>query len=1104
MHHWRTNLAVCLGVAAAVSVLGGALIVGDSVRGSLRDLALGRLGRAYDVVSAANFFRDDIAARFATAMQRDAAPLLSATAVVTHEASARRATGVFVYGVDDRFWRFHGLNARDGAFASPALATELGVARGDVLLTRLQKPSEVPLESLFAHKEDIGRTIRLTVEGSLPRDQLGEFALRPQQGEVRAVFVPLRRIQRDLEAEGRVNTVLLGSGGDDNSSSVALFRSALRLDDLGIRVATLPEQRVIAIESASGILSEPLESAATKACEAAGLVPSPVFTYLANSIRIGDRTIPYSLLTAIDFALLPPSVAPSQQSRVDQVPIALNTWAARELGAKPGDDAEIEYYVWDAVAGLETRRARFIVDRIVPIEGTAADRRLAPDYPGITGADSLSDWDPPFPIDLSRIRPQDERYWDELRTTPKAFIPYARGRDLWSTQYGRVTSIRVRVPESMDVKAAATSIATALEKSVDPAAAGVAMLPVRQLALGASSGATDFGEYFTYFSFFIVVSALLLAVMFFRLGVEQRLRQIGILRASGFTIAHVRRLLLIEAGALAVVGSLLGIAGAVVYAHAIVFALRTWWVGAVGTTALAVHIRAISLVIGAAGGIVAAVVCVILALRTVAKRSPRALLGAQSLDLGSSSDVRRAARSRTIGLVLIFLAIGLSSLGFLRDAFQTGAFFGAGALLLTGSLFLFASWLRSRDSRVVAGRGTGALFRLGFRGAAFRPTRSVLSAALIACAAFIIVAVDAFRRDGGELSGDPKSGIGGYALLARTEVPVVHNPNEPPGRQELQISDAPELAQARFMRFRIRPGDDASCLNLYRPASPTVIAPERAFIDANRFSFAATLATSDTERGNPWLLLNRRFDDGAVPAIADATSLQYVMHASVGDELRMNIGGSTPLVLRFVASLRDSVLQSELIIGEEAFLRLFPAYQGFRFFLIESPGITTSEEARNLAQAVERVMAPLGVDAVSTTERLAAFHSVENTYLSTFQALGGLGLLLGTVGLATVMFRNVLERRREIALLRAVGYDGRHVSLMMTAEVALLIGAGLAVGTGCALLAIAPAWLGRGGSTPGVGLALLLLAIFVAGLGSALMATRAALSGDVLPALRAE
>ena len=43
-YHWRTNLAVTLGVATAVSVLAGALLVGDSVRGSLRDIAVGRLG----------------------------------------------------------------------------------------------------------------------------------------------------------------------------------------------------------------------------------------------------------------------------------------------------------------------------------------------------------------------------------------------------------------------------------------------------------------------------------------------------------------------------------------------------------------------------------------------------------------------------------------------------------------------------------------------------------------------------------------------------------------------------------------------------------------------------------------------------------------------------------------------------------------------------------------------------------------------------------------------------------------------------------------------------------------------------------------------------
>ena len=60
-HHWRTNLAVVLGVGAAVSVLAGALLVGESVRASLRDLAVGRLGRTEHVVATRAFFRGGLA-----------------------------------------------------------------------------------------------------------------------------------------------------------------------------------------------------------------------------------------------------------------------------------------------------------------------------------------------------------------------------------------------------------------------------------------------------------------------------------------------------------------------------------------------------------------------------------------------------------------------------------------------------------------------------------------------------------------------------------------------------------------------------------------------------------------------------------------------------------------------------------------------------------------------------------------------------------------------------------------------------------------------------------------------------------------------------------
>lgn len=1098
-YHWRTNLAVCLGVAAAVAVLAGALVVGDSVRASLHDLALSRLGRTDYALSSPEFFREALAADMARETSGGAAPIIATTGFVTHEPSGRRASGVLVYGVDERFWRFHGLQPREGVFVSPALASELDVAEGDVLLTRLQRPSEIPLESLYAQKEDIARTVRLSVTGVLPRDELGEFTVRPSQGDVRAVFAPLRRLQRDMGTPGEVNTVLV-SGGKDVERG---YGNAIALEDMGVRVEIGGDRSTILLETRSGVIAGPLESAARSAAAPLGLSPVPVFTYLANTIRVGDKSIPYSLISGIDLAaILPPGTSTAGSPGAGQ-PLVLNEWTARELGAKVGDAAVLEYYLWDPESGLRTDSAPFSVAAVVPIAGVAADRRLAPDYPGITGTESLSDWDPPFPIDLSRVRPQDEQYWKEFRTTPKAFVAYERARELWGTRYGNLTGLRFSVPPSQDSAALARTFRTALRQGIPPAALGLMLLPVRAQARAASTGATDFGEYFTYFSFFLVVSAVLLALLFFRLSIEGRLRQIGVLRASGYTSAHIRRLLLAEAVVLALAGSAIGILGAIGYAHVIVYGLKTWWVGAVNTTLLRVHVTSSSLAAGAAGGLLAAVLCVLVSVRAVARRSPRALLGAYSLDVPpAATPVARGRRSYLLPLAPAAMGVVLLAAGFLVAGAQAAAFFGAGAALLCAFLLALRAWLRSRDAPLISGRGSGAISRLGFRGAAFRPARTVLSAALIASAVFIIVSVDAFRRDGGQLTSDPHSGTGGFALLAESQVPLVHDPDDPAGREALLIR-APELAQVRFSRFRLRPGDDASCLNLYRPAAPTIVAPERAFLESGRFSFSGSLARTDAERANPWLVLRRTFEDGSVPVIADATSLQYVLHASVGDTMSIDVGGSAPIVLRFAGALRDSVLQGQLVMAEEQFVRLFPGHDGFRFFLIDAPGVTSPAQADSLAEIVERELAPFGVDAVSTAEKLESFHRVENTYLSTFQALGGLGVLLGTIGLATVMFRNVLERRRELALLRAVGYGARHVTLMILSETAFLLLAGVGAGTACALIAIAPAWFERG-RPPGMGLGLLLVAVIAVGLISATGATRAALSGRLLQALRAE
>jgi putative ABC transport system permease protein len=1142
-HYWRTNAAVVVGVAVAVTVLAGALLVGVSVRGSLRDLVLQRLGRADLVVVSSDFFR----ARLADDLRADSSfkdsfidvsPIVAVQGTAADQATGRRAARVQVYGVDDRFWQFHGRPSSFGAtgdvsataerqvLLSPALARDIGATSGSTVLLRVQRPSDIPIESLHGRKDDLGRTLRLTVSAVLAPADLGEFSLQPQQGEVRVAFVPLTRLQQEIGVGDRVNALLVSAipAGESRGPALeALVRRRAALEDLGLTLRALDRQRELSLESDGALIDDPREAAALSAAEPLRLLPSPVFSYLANSIRSRDRSIPYSLVTAIELTTIVPDLESEEPS---VPPIVLNEWAARDLSVRVDDRVTLEYYVWEDPGQLGTRTANFYVAAIVPISGAAADRDLVPVYPGITESETLRDWDPPFPIDLGLIRPVDEEYWRVYRTTPKAFVPLPAGRALWQSRYGSLTSIRFVPPAGTSLDEARQQYAERLRAAIDPVAMGLSVRDVRGEGLAASRGATDFGEYFTYFSFFLVVSAVMLAALFFKLGVEQRVREVGLLRAVGFTTQSVRRLFAAEALVLSAIGSAIGLFGAVGYGHLMMTGLRTWWVDAVGTTALTFHMSISSLMIGAVSGVIAALVCIWWTLRTLARVSERTLLSGQlALDdvqvagpikgrvgrekggpdvNGSRGPERAALRTGLRAPGPLPVAIGLFALGVLLLMGgsagwigRSGAFFGAGASLLASCLFLLTFLLRKPPRSVLAGHGWWSVSRLGLRNASYRPARSVLAVAVMAAATFILISVEAFRRDDRITASDRRSGTGGYSLLVETMLPLAHDPNGAEGRELLGLADQDAVA---VTPFRVLPGDDASCLNLYEPTQPKIVAVGRDFVAQGRFAFQSSLDRSDEELANPWLLLEREQRDEAIPVIADANSMTYVLHRELGDDIVFNHNGGR-IRLRLVAALTDSIFQSELLMSEENFRKLFPEAEGYRLLLIDAP----SARADEVAATVEDRLADFGADAVSTAERLAAFHKVENTYLSTFQTLGGLGLLLGTVGLAAVLLRNVLERRRELALLGAVGYGRTALFVIVIAESTLLLVCGLAIGAACALVAIAPAAADRGGRLPASAAAwLLLFAVFGTGLVSSIVATRAAIQSRLLDALRSE
>ncbi|HYE87142.1 MAG TPA: ABC transporter permease, partial [Vicinamibacterales bacterium] len=696
-----TNALVVLGVAVAVAVLAGALLVGTSVRESLRQIALGRLGNTDAVVMGPTFFRtalaDDVLSKSPQYVAA-ATPLIVVDAAVSHEESQRAAGRVAAYGVDERFGRFHGidgfnLTGRD-AFISAALAAELGAKPGDSITVRVAKPTDIPLSTLQGRRDVTGERIRLTVARILDRTALGEFSLSPSQGPVLAVYLPLQRLQRDLDLDDRVNALLVALRDRPDDLVSQVIGPAAELDDFGLRLRTSADGNTI-VESRAGLLTDDLAEGVRAVAADHGLRTESVLAYVANTMRLGDGQVPYSVVAA--------------RGTGRRGEIRLNEWAASDLQAKPGDKVTLEYFLWSDEGGLMTSSAEFTVAYVMPMRDEGVDPTLTPEYPGISDAADMTSWDPPFPVDLQRIRPKDEDYWDKYRAAPKAIISLEDGQRLWGSRYGKVSSIRLSGNTSISAQA------------LDSAAAGLTARFIRDEALAASQGTTDFGQYFLYFSFFLVVSALLLAYLFFAVGLEQRTTEVGILATMGFSPAKIRGAFVREGAILAAIGAIAGAGAAVGYGALILYGLRTWWVGAVGTTELALHVDPSALLAGVVGTFVVGLVALWGGVRAMSRRSARALLKGDA----NTPTPRAKTITRILAALFAFVGAVMLALGIIGAIDRTGAFFGAGGAWLVAGLMGASILLRRRPRSNTLGRGPRAMFTLGIRHTSVRPARSV-------------------------------------------------------------------------------------------------------------------------------------------------------------------------------------------------------------------------------------------------------------------------------------------------------------------------------------------------------------------------------------------
>ncbi len=1050
-HYWRDHFGLLVGVFLAGTILTGSMLVGDSVRASLRRVAELRLGKVEGgVLGGDRWFTEKLARKV------HAAPLIIATGSASAAGGKVRVNSAQVLGVDEAFWK---LGASGKVFAfdkssvaiNESLARKLGVKTGDTILVRLERPGAISRDAPLSGSTNQDVSLRRTVAGVINAEDFGTFQLTASQIPPDTVFVHLADLQSQLEMDGRVNALL----HPQFNALRAQFEESRTLEDFSLALKRVAGGRKEWEISTSRVFLD--ESLAGKLLEFRGA--RGVLTYLVNGITSAKGATPYSMITAVG------------GGRNDE--ITITQWLADDQHLVVGDELAVKYFVVGLGRDLQQQEAKFKVAAILPMDNPQVSKAWTPDFPGVSDVDNCRDWEPGIPMDMKAVRDKDEEYWDEYKGTPKGFISLAAGQRLWANRFGRLTAVRMP-DEGQTAEAKANVLALRLNLS------DIGLVPrdFKSEAGAAAKGSVDFGGLFTGLSMFLIAAALVFAALLFLFTLERRASQIGLLMAVGWTRGMVRRAWLMEAGVIALAGIVLGVLGGVAYTGAALHGLAHVWHGATQGLPLFFHARFSTLFNATFITLAVVLLTLWLASRRLFQIAPRDLLAGTWA--GDSRPVTALRKSR---MAIVLAGAGVVTLVggfFMKEAEAVaGMFFGSGMLLMISGLLWLRAWMR-RDSVALA----RSLWQIGSRNISRRPARSLAVIGMMAGGIFLVIAVNAFRMSVGDVT-QRRSGTGGFALVGESSLPVYEDLNTKAGWEAFGL-DEKIMPQARVVPFRVREGDDASCLNLNRAQNPLLVGVNPAKLKG-AFAFSS----------GSWDMLN---DASTVTAVADQATAMWGLGKGVGDTLEYQDAGGNLFHVKIVGLLAGSVLQGKMIISERSFLAKYPDTAGYRFFLVDAKAEARDAIAAHLTRQLEQ----RGLALESAKQRLELFQSVQNTYIGIFTILGGLGVLLGTAGIGVLIARHVFERRGELGLMQALGFRTGALRGMILGEHGVLLVLGVALGSATAALAVIPQLMSSGGGLSVSFLGGLIAAVLAFGIVVCVTAASVVVRGRLTEAIRKE
>ncbi len=1068
----RPVLYQILIIALLSAVITGSLLTGRSVRTSLKKSASERLGNAGIMISSGvRYFDPSLAERSKESLGMNSTGILEMNSYCQSLISQKGTSNTHIYAVNHDFFRFQGndsINIEHGEVAvNKRLADYLEVKTGDELIMRFNEISDIPADAPFAPSKGTGTSIVMKVGSILKPSGIGNFSLSISQILPMNIFMNLSDLP-DINGKAvKINRLLINNKNGFSSDVIYnRLKQVLKPTDIGLSLRPVKKTGEYELISDRVFIDE----AVMKEIKNALPSSAPVITYLGNRIKTATRSTPYSFISALPSSLYPEIVQDDG--------IIINRWLADDLLVNEGDTVEMSWYSPDSLNKLIERSNNFVIKRIVDMQGIWSDSLLMPEFPGISGSESCSDWDAGVSIKMDDIRRKDEDYWNKYRGTPKAFINYEKGKEIWGNNFGPATSIRFPVGISLK------EIDDKLYGMIDPDKSGFTVTDLSTDSIKAAEESIDFSTLFLSLGFFLILSSVVLLSLAVASYFNSKKSQINILFAIGFKNRWIGQLLFLESGLIAIVGCLTGAFAGYIVNILITRALNSVWRGAVQTNTLEVIFNLIPV----ATGFIISTLAIMVFMIVKIKRYIR-MLARREKETGVIHSPNRN--------VIFLLTSSLSALAlfvfsvFNKDQEVPLSFAGGTAALIALILFWRSYYIGSNPEK---NRKRRSLSRLYY---SFYPSHAVTPLLFIAAGVFAVFITGANRMnfDGKHLKRT--GGTGGYTLWCETTIPVKEDLNSISGKERIGI-DSGQLIQMSFVQAKKSPGDDASCLNLNHVKVPPLLGIDPTdFISKGSFSFSKVL--SDKKVKNGWQFLNMTSENNTIYGIADQTVLEWGLKIKPGDTLALRAENGQPLNIIIAAGLKSSVFQGYVLIGMTNFMKYYPSVSGSSVILADG----NPELAGLQKSALNERLDNYGINIELTTDRLSAFNEVTNTYLSVFEFFGALGMITGIAGLGFVLLRNYNYRKREFALMLATGFPVKKIKTMILSEQMLILFAGVSSGVISALLATLPS-IRNSLEIPWLFLTLMVFLIIITGLAVLLFSVRSITNDSLIGSLRRE